>query len=953
YTASQLDYPVFGEFFSTVMEQRLVIDNTDYSQYYPYVIKRDLYGQRILPENLGYIPQNDTPEVEEAAVQHLLAGAKAELNVRDGYAAAFIHPFIDLKYILEFVDGINDLGFTFYDAKQETTLVHVKDRAVATGSQSFSLTFEDQYLREVWLKPEGDIDRQNISQNRFNSFSRYAEIPPDEIYIAEPSEYRTAEMSTVEKVEHQIKTFVDNLSSQGETFAELRPAIRWDPHATGNALNDQSSFASAFRSLNVPLDTLTTDSIPPLGAYNLVIVPFNTVERLSNRDYDRLVGFVESGGNIITDGKNDLAEELGVQFASSSLKVERLRDQLYPEDLLMIRNPETMRRYEVDRNDEILCTDERTEAPVVIGRQRGAGKFIFFGMRFDPTSTGGFTRFPYIMEYVQRYFQLRPILRREHLEVYFDPGYRKNISAEDLVKRWVAGGIRIVHVAGWHQYPNGYLYDYKRIISLCHANGILTYAWLDPPMVSLKFWTDHPEWRELNYRGEQIPQMWRYVMALTDDSCLNAVKAFYRNFLETYDWDGVNLAELYFESATGPANPTLLSPMHPTARLEFKKKSGFDPALLFDSLSQYYWKKNPAAWKQFEDYRVETIVRLHGSLLSLIDSVKIDKPYLDVILTTMDNIGSPELRPNLGVDAKRLATLSRTHKFTMQIEDPESQWSFDPRRYTKLGRRYAALFGDTLPFMIDLNIYQLRNENKPTQFPTLVQTGIESYHLIRSSAKEVDRFTIYSEGTVRPQDIRMFGFAASAPASIKHTGGGWQIDSPFPVVIDLPNEYQDLLLPQGNRIYSEDGSYYLPPGQYVVIGERQGSTPFQGGLPGGTLISLTGKLTKLSVSTRSITFSYESPMRCIASFNHPPFTVIVDDKEYSVQTMQGYRRFSVILPPGKHDVIAVLETKVSYGVDLTSFWSSWLIVIFGMLSSAALLTFYALVRVSRTSASVS
>ena len=45
YSASTLDYSVFAEHFSTAMEQRLVLDNLDYSQYFPYIIKRDMYGQ--------------------------------------------------------------------------------------------------------------------------------------------------------------------------------------------------------------------------------------------------------------------------------------------------------------------------------------------------------------------------------------------------------------------------------------------------------------------------------------------------------------------------------------------------------------------------------------------------------------------------------------------------------------------------------------------------------------------------------------------------------------------------------------------------------------------------------------------------------------------------------------------------------------------------------------------
>ncbi len=43
----------------------------------------------------------------------------------------------------------------------------------------------------------------------------------------------------------------------------------------------------------------------------------------------------------------------------------------------------------------------------------------------------------------------------------------------------------------------------------------------------------------------------------------------------------------------------------------------------------------------------------------------------------------------------------------------------------------------------------------------------------------------------------------------------------------------------------------------------------------------------------------------------------------------------------------VLENTATYGVDITSFWSSWFIVAFGMLSGAALLSFYGVVRLSR------
>src|SRR5437762_1399163 len=98
---------------------------------------------------------------------------------------------------------------------------------------------------------------------------------------------------------------------------------------------------------------------------------------------------------------------------------------------------------------------------------------------------------------------------------------------------WWSGG----HTAGESFYSSG-----------CASNGMLVYAWLDPPQVSEKFWTEHPEWQELNYKGEAVRPSWRYPMALTSPACMAAVKGIFKEFLEKYDWDGVNLAELYFES---------------------------------------------------------------------------------------------------------------------------------------------------------------------------------------------------------------------------------------------------------------------------------------------------------------------------------------------------------------------------------------------------------------------
>jgi len=929
------------------MEQRQVIDNLDYGQYFPYIIEHDLYGQRLLPENLGYIPQDEDAQVEENAVQQLLRGAEAQLAVRDGFASAFIHPFVGLEYMEQFVDGVLALGYTYMDVKREPHVVHLPDHIVLTGDTSYAITLEDQYLRETWLNAKGQVDRWEIAQERTRgTINRTVSVPPGELYVAEPSEYRETKLTLLEKIQSQAKSVIEAMFPRNESFDEARVAILWDVKAAGGALNDQLSFVSAFHSLNIPVDSLTDDSISVLDAYNLIIIPYHTVERLSNHDYDKIVEFAEEGGHVITDGKNGVAEEFGVKFAASSIKIERMRDRLYPEDALVLPAPEIMTRFEVEAQDEVFCVDERTEAAVVISRNYGNGGFLFLGIRFDPSTSGGYSRFPYLLEYVERFARLRPVLRRENLEVYFDPGYRRNVSEEDLVKRWVADGIRTIHVAGWHQYPT-WTYAYEHLIDLCHANGISVYAWLEPPHVSQKFWKDHPEWREVNYKGEQVPPQWRYIMALTSPECLRTVKATYKEFLRGYDWDGVNLAELYFESGNGLRTPNLLTPMHPSSRDEFSRKSGFDQIFLLDSLSEFYWKNNHLAWKKFEDYRVETLVRLHEEFLKMIEEVRAEQPHLRVIVTAMDNLGTPELRQNFGVDVQRIIELQKKYSFALQIEDPQSQWSKDPRRYSAMGKRYASLVQRGQEVMVDLNILQFRSEHTPTSFPTLVQTGIESYHLVHSAALGADRYTIYSESSVRPQDLRLMSYAASARAFIGHIPGGWHIVAPTAVVLDLPKEYASLQFEGGDQITSDRGLFYIPPGDHRIIAQRQSAGPFLASPRTGALLSFTGELLSMENQGRTVTFSYRSAGRCFASFTHAPVSMIVDKHDSQVQVLKGHRRFSVELPPGEHTITAVLESTVSYGVDLTSFWSSWLIVGFGVVSGAALFGLYLTVRIMR------
>ncbi|MCI3270424.1 DUF2334 domain-containing protein [Streptomyces cylindrosporus] len=122
YAGSAADYKVFSSNFSARLERSLYFSgtlsgnsagpNTFIGQFFPYVVK-DVYGTKVLPENIGnYEPvaYNNHPARLPA---DLIASAKANLAVRDGFASFFYHPYYPTQPLKDTIDGIKALGYTF------------------------------------------------------------------------------------------------------------------------------------------------------------------------------------------------------------------------------------------------------------------------------------------------------------------------------------------------------------------------------------------------------------------------------------------------------------------------------------------------------------------------------------------------------------------------------------------------------------------------------------------------------------------------------------------------------------------------------------------------------------------------------------------------------------------------------------------------------------------------
>ncbi len=949
YTASFKLYRTVAKFFSTACEQRLAIEDEDYSQYFPYLIKKDLYGQTIYPENLGYVPLDSNIVVSRAVVKNLITNARALLYVRDGIATAFFHSFLKLELLEQLVDGIQGLGYTWLDMREQTHWVRTRDRIILTGDQQYTLNLNDEYLLEAYYDKNASLTKRIISDNRISGpVSRHVSVEPDGFYRAEPLEYKEREPSFVERIASNVEKVYQNLFTSSESWQPARVLLFWNHFARGAGYNDEASFASAFRSVNVRVDTVFLGQKVNLKPYNLVIVPFAVADSLNDSDIASLGNFVSSGGNLILDGRTDLAEDFGIQFDASRLSVRGIHDHIFPEERIAWQYSELVSKFDVSRIDKVFASDDATEAPVVVGIKREKGKILFFSSRFDPYTQLGYSRYPFLLEYVKRYFQLRPIVRREQLETFFEPGFRRNYSIENLVRLWVTEGIRVVHVSGWHQYPK-YTYDYARLIRLAHANGILVYAWLEPPQVSEKFWKDHPEWREKNYKGRDAPAAWRFAVALTDPQCVQAMLREYTALLSANDWDGVNLAELYFESGRGFVDPDLFTPGHPSAQKELRHSYHIDLPSVFDPNSPSYWKTNEGVRDTIILFRVRKLTEVYRVLLNAFRNIAANKPGFQVIVTAMDELGTPELREQLGVDMNEVLALQREYGFILNVEDPQSRWSSDPRRYVGMGQQYTTLVSDTGKLMLDLNIVTFRDRNAVLPFPTLIQTGTESYELIRNASMGAPRFCVYSEQSVNPQDLSFFPNAMASAVRYRNEENGWTVESPYAFVLQLPSSITRIDVDGATIMPYRNERYLIPSGSHRISLSQGGVGPFTSQQLQTRLLSSTGHISSITYGSRNLVLKYESAERMLVSLSNLPTSMTVDGVTIQPTVLKGNDCYSIFLPAGEHLANILTGDQFSYGVSLTSFWSSTAIAVFGALAVLLILVMYAVLKALKRS----
>ena len=294
-------------------------------------------------------------------------------------------------------------------------------------------------------------------------------------------------------------------------------------------------------------------------------------------------GRIEKGAILILEGESSLADSFGFRRAvgKENVKVSSLTDVHRPELRIVWGTGLELPAFEVPEKAQVFARERWSGAPMEAGFRQGAGAVLWIAA---PPGERGYERFPYLLQALID-LGLEPPLHSARLWAFFDSAYRSRVDLDYFAARWREAGISALHVAAWHFFePDPERDQYlRKLIEASHRQGILVYAWLELPHVSEKFWGDHPEWREKTAILQDAQLDWRKLMNLSNRECFRAVAGGVKELGSRFDWDGFNLAELYFESLQGIDNPSRFTPMNDDVRREFRNAGGFDPIELFST----------------------------------------------------------------------------------------------------------------------------------------------------------------------------------------------------------------------------------------------------------------------------------------------------------------------------------------------------------------------------------
>jgi hypothetical protein len=582
---------------------------------------------------------------------------------------------------------------------------------------------------------------------------------------------------------------------------------------------------------------------------------------------------VESGTFLILEGESPLAASFDFRPAASLITLTCLVDLSQPDLPLILEKPLTVHRFNIPPEAHVFSKDRWSSAAAMAGYKLGKGAVLWV---IASPGVEGYERFPYLPQALVS-LGFVPPARAQRTWAFFDYSYRTRVDLDYFAAKWRRAGISALHVAAWHFYDadperDAYL---NRLLEACHREGILVYAWLELPHVSEKFWNDHPNWREKTAVLQDAQLDWRKLMNLANPDCERAVKLGVSDLIHRFNWDGVNLAELYFESLEGAANPSRFTPLNDDVRSRFRAESGFDPAELWTT------RKDPRSLRLFLDFRTMLARRLQEEWLTEVEKARAVHPSLDIVLTHVDDRMDRAMTDAIGADSERAFSLLKNHSFTFLVEDPATLWNLGPRRYPEIAKRYPA----SSKLAIDINVVDRYQD----VYPTKQQTGIELFELVHLAAESFPRVALYFENSILSPDIPLLSAASAVVNRFDQDGSKLIVDSPH----GFTANWSGPAIVDGNAWPAISGAdLILPAGKHTV----QPGPPYVG----PHLTAFNGDVLSASGSSKQLDLRYSSASRALASVDCEVSQLAIDGQQTPISRAGN----TLLLPSGeRHAVI--------------------------------------------------
>ena len=952
YMGSQADYAAFAQYFNASWERVASVDNAESGHYFPYA-SEDRFGRFIIPESLGFI-DGEKPDPLE-----LITNTNRLQVVRDGVASFFIHPFLDQKYLEQLVEGIQAQGYHFISIGDYDLRLHMDDRIVQTFTQNIHFKLQSKYLHRFYLHNDGRISDETYAERPRNGvISDPGIVPTDAVLVMEGVNAILSPQTEPPPPGHWdvfkgwLKGKFKHETPEQPIVRQPKAVVLWEDHLSKEEWNNQASYESALSvyGFQVTRASWKYSLGSVLDSDTILVVPRASALKITSSQADAIYEFTAKGGKLILDGPSPLAEKVGVVPEKRSLKVSSVNEMLFGTQHLTWSPAVDVPRFKVPNPITVFARDLESELPLAVLGRCQLGRFLYLGSRLDPNTKLGYSRYPYFVHYVREGFNITMPLQSSQLELYFDPALSKRQGNEDrLAEQWRKQGVRAIY-AGAYQFWPKWSYNYEHLIEVCHRNGILVYAWFELPHVSMKFWEEHPEWRAKTATGRDGLVSWRCHMDLDIPACREAAFGFVTDLVKKYNWDGVNIAELNYDTQGGPERPNDYLPMGATTRSAFSALSGFDPIELFKPESIHYWKQDPKGLKAFEDFRSQRVLDWHRSLLEVIAPIAVQKD-LEVIVTMLDSLHSKTLTRDTGVNSNLILSLMDRFPFTLQVEDPAHFWTMSPDRYKEFAETYLKRISDHRRLMFDINVVPDRAITN-SFCPTPVAAGLELAQTLAFASQATGRAAIYSEGTVPFEDLDVLAKVLSRNAKLSQSGATWTVKSTQPV---------QMLAPAPGQVYTVDGKLWsafgdqqvvLPSGEHrVEIAQRKGHW-IDLSMLDLRLLHFSCDMDHYTQTDRGFSFQYDSTQRALALLTREPYSVLVDGQEWSEKATNHTGRWSLSLPRGKHQVEILTSSTASAILDTTSLYSSTWIAIFGAVACGLMLLIYMSILVRRAVAHV-